>query len=73
MPAISLLNKLGVLNHTKKHVSIINNFIKEVKNGNINISPENMEETAVTLLEELGSFDDIDMDITIRWIKKQIL
>lgn len=56
--SFELLRKLGIHYVTKRHVDIIDNFI----------SKENSDLTA--LLNELGSWDENDMEIAKSWLKE---
>lgn len=57
MKAEILLRKLGVLNYTKRHLHIINEFIS------------NKETDCKKLLDELGEWDAKDLAICERWAK----
>jgi hypothetical protein len=56
--AETLLNRLGVLNCTKRHIQIINDFI------------ESNETDAKKLLDQLGGWDKNDLVITENWLKE---
>lgn len=55
MKAEELLKQLGVINHTKRHLQIINDFIV------------NKETDCKKLLDKLGSWDEIDLSICESW------
>lgn len=55
--AINLLNLLGIVYYTSRHVHIINNFI-DTKNDNVE-----------DLLNQLGSWTKKDLEITENWYK----
>lgn len=56
--AIDLLKRLGIVYYTKRHLSIINEFI------------DNKETDCENLLTKLGSWTQVDLLITQKWFKE---
>jgi hypothetical protein len=57
--AEGLLNKLGVMNCTKRHLQIINDFLASG------------ETDCKKLLDQLGGWDANDLAITERWLNER--
>ena len=58
--AEGLLNKLGVMNCTKRHLQIINDFLASG------------EMDCKKLLDQLGGWDANDLAITDRWLNERL-
>ena len=58
MKAEELLRSLGVVSYTKRHLSIVNDFI------------DNKETDCKGLLDKLGGWDAKDLEICEDWLKE---